>query len=197
MDIKKILDNIDKIDFSKMADGFNKEIEKWTWKNEGNFLIFLNELVEYIKENKSINSDSFLYSDKEIPFVSKGEYSKYLGSLVDKMFDYCNKYELPLINTNIEENLYFNDLCLLFKYNEILYKVERMSGQGTIDIISIYEGKDSWFIDYDSLINDVPPLNYKEIIEDILKEELLKFKKAHSNELKILGYDIILEKDDK
>lgn len=198
MDLKKILEDIDKIDFSKVAEEFNREIEKWTWKSEGHFLVFLNELVEYIKENKSIDSEEFLYNDKEIPFKSKEEYSKYLSSLIDKIFDYCNKYKLVLINTNIEENLYFNELCLLFKYNDVLYKVERIFGQGTVDIISLYKGNNcDYFIDYNSIINDEPPLNYKEIIKTRLEEALSEFKESYSDELNILGYDIVFKKDDK
>lgn len=197
MDIKKIIADIDKIDFSKVAEEFNRDIEKWTWKNEGDFLVFLNELVHYIKENKKIDSEEFLYNDKEIPFTSKGEYDKYMESLIDKIYMYCNKYSLPVINNSIQKDIYFNELCLLFKYNEVLYKVERIFGQGTVDIISLYKGNNcDYFIDYNSIINDEPPLNYKEIIKTRLEEALKEFKESYSDELKVLDYDVIFKKGD-
>lgn len=186
MDINEILEDID------------KEIEELTWKNEGDFLIFLNELIKYVNLNEVISSEKFIYTEEDIPFSAKNNYYKYLVSLVDKMINYCDKYKLPLINEVIEENLYFNELCLLLKYKDKFYTVERLSGQGVVEYFRVYNGDNKdYFIDYDLMINDIPPVNHKEIIKKILENELVEFKKSYKEELAILGYDIILKEDDK
>lgn len=162
MDLEKLLNELDEKDIDEFMNGFIKEENEWKWRNEGDFLIFLNEMVEYLKENKSLNSETFLYDEKENHFTSKKEYVDYLESLINKIYSYCDKYKLNLINDSVKESLFFNDLCVLLKHKDKLYLIERLYGQGTLDIISIYDGKeDNYILDYDDIINDNPPKNTK------------------------------------
>lgn len=195
MDLEKLLNELDEKDIDEFINGFIKEENEWKWRNEGDFLIFLNEMVEYLKENKSLNSETFLYDEKENHFTSKKEYVDYLESLINKIYSYCDKYKLNLINDSVKESLFFNDLCVLLKHKDKLYLIERLYGQGTLDIISIYDGKeDNYILDYDDIINDNPPKNHKEILKSKLEVSLSKFKEHFQDELDILNLDIILAK---
>lgn len=197
MDIKKMIEDIDKIDYSNLINETIDEIEKWTWKNEGHFLDFLKELVDYLDEYKRIDSEEFLYDSEKNPFTVKENYTKYIESLTGLIYSYSDKYKLPLINCDLIDELYFTELCLLLKYQDKFYKIERMSGQGTVDMIYLYEGNtNTFFIEYDLIIKGLPPHNYKDIIMNTLKQSLNDFKDTYSEELKILRSDIVIKEDD-
>lgn len=184
--------------FSKFVDDYISKIEKWEWKHEGDFKVFLDELEEYLSVNERLDSEDFMYETEKNPFSSKDEYSKYMESFCNLIFSYCDKYSLPSINIDIEDNLCFNEYCLLLKYKENYYKVERISGQGTIDIISLYNGDNKKFtIDYDRLINGSCPENHEDIIEMVLDNALDSFKARFNEHLDLLGYDVAFIKKRK
>lgn len=193
-----IFDEITGESFSKFADYYIAEMEKWEWKHEGDFIVFLNELESYVLTHERLDSEDFLYEPERNPFTCKDGYSKYMESLLNLVFSYCDKYSLPCINEGIEENLCFNEYCLLFKYNDNFYKVERISGQGTVDIISLYDGDNkNYVIEYEKLINGNSPDNHKEIVEMVIDNAIDSFKSNFKEQLDFLGYDVALVKKRK
>ena len=193
MDLSSIEKGLTDYDISKAVDNFIGEEENWRWRHEGEFIIFLNELYEYIKKDKVVDSDMFFYEEEKNPFTSKKEYHNYLYSLGSAICSYYEKYSLPIFNTEIEENLYFNEFCVLLKYKDIFLKIERISGQGTCDVISLYDGdKKNYFVDYEDFIKDNSPSNYEEISNIILNEALEEFKIKFAKQLEALNCDIII-----
>lgn len=190
-----IFDSIMEEDFSRFADFYIEKMEKWEWKHEGDFKVFLEELEKYVLSNGRLDSEDFLYDIESNPFSCKDDYNKYMESLFNMIFNYCDKYSLPCINEDIEDNLCFNEYCLLLKYNDNFYKIERISGQGTVDIISIYDGENKkYVIDYEKLINGSCLDNHIEIIEMVLDNAIDSFKSNFEEQLDVLGYDIALVK---
>lgn len=181
--------------FSEFVDNYITSIKEWEWKDSGDFKIFLNELEDYLSKNKRLDSEDFLYEKENNPFSSKDDYFKYLESLCNLIFNYCDKYFIPPINDDIEDNLCFNEYCVLFKYKDTFYKVERISGQGTIDIISVYDGDNkNCFIDYENLLCSDSPENYNKIVLTSLENALSLFKYNFKEQLDFLGYDVELVK---
>lgn len=193
------LRDLSEIGMSKLVDDFILELDTFTWKHEGDFIIFLNELEEYLAKNKTIDTEKFLYEDNEFcnTFTCKRDYDKYIDSFCNLIYSYCRKYNLPEINDSIEENLYFNEYCVLVKLNNIYYKVERISGQGTIDIITLYEGENKELcVEYEYIINDREPRNYTDLCRSIVNKALKDFKEEFKNQIEVLNCDIcIVDKD--
>lgn len=186
------LEDLNKIDMSKLVDDFISDLDDFDWKHEGEFLIFLNELKQYLLSNRKIDSEEFLYdTEGSNSFTAKDNYDEYIDSFCNLIFSYCRKYGLPEINDSIEENLYFNEYCVLVKVDDVFYKVERISGQGTIDIISLYDGENKdFYIDYYCAVNDEEPINYSNICKDILEKALEEFKEEFKIQLSALNYDV-------
>ena len=92
MGVKDILKKIKEEDISKLIDEFIEEEKQWRWRDDGAFLVFLNELIDYIKEYTVLDSDSFLYNKEKNPFSDKENYARYMDSLISCIYDYCIKY---------------------------------------------------------------------------------------------------------
>ena len=197
MGVKDILKKIKEEDISKLIDEFIEEEKQWRWRDDGAFLVFLNELIDYIKEYTVLDSDSFLYNKEKNPFSDKENYARYMDSLISCIYDYCIKYNLPLIDSSLDEEFTFTNMCLLLRCKDVIYKVERMCGQGTVDIITLNDSPlDTFYIDYDDIINDIPPSNYIDICTKVLEQGLLKFKETYEKELQVTKKDVLLKNID-
>lgn len=175
-----------------LFDAYRCDNDVLDWKDEGEFKTFLLELERYLVENKRIDSEEFIYEGDEIPFTAKNNCFKYVESLCCAVFKYCDEYSLPCINEEIEDNLCFNEYCLLLKYKNFYYKIERISGQGSLDIISLYEGDNkNYYIDYECIVNGHSLLNHKELIKNALDNALEGFKKDFQKQLALLNCDVI------
>lgn len=195
MENKNLFESSNDIDMSSFVDKYIADIEEWEWKHDGEFKVFLDELEEYLLVHGRLDSEDFMYETEKNPFSSKDKYSRYMESLCNLLFRYCDEYSLPCVNRDIDDNIYFNEYCLLLKYKDCFYKVERISGQGTVDIISVYDGDNkNYVIDYSRLINRTSPENHKDIIEMVLDNALDSFKSNFKNQLDLLEYDVVFTK---
>lgn len=169
MDSKKILEKINQyID----SEEFKLQIEEQERRDELFKSNIIDYVINYLNENNKycISSDEFLYSksDKEI--------GEYINILCENVFDYFLKYNIP---TFIPKEEYFTYYFCVIKYNNELFILKQLSGQGTVNLF--IKVKDEKEINGNLIVNltdiyEDKDIRYlfknNEVIYQTVKEEL-------------------------
>jgi hypothetical protein len=135
-------------DFDKIFNDMIKEDKE----KQHTFITEGYKIFPLVKEKGSLMSDDNLYSDNE-------ELQK-IDNLVYAVASLCLSY-CRHINKDIStDEFFYTERCYL-QYNDNLYEIEEVSGQGTFDRISVaYNISNDIFIKWEDILNYVKELNY-------------------------------------
>lgn len=173
-DEDEINDNMN-IDMDKAIDEIFKQIEEECWKDEPKFNEFLIYLQELLKSEKRLMSDSFYYNESAIKYTAE-EFDMLLTSLANKVFYYSRKFHLDRADT---DNNFATEMAIL-KVNNKFYKIGEYHGQGSFVDIECTECSDYRYVDYNLMMLEEPPVNYKSLIVENVKYDIENTQNEYS-----------------
>lgn len=146
---KKIEEDIESGKFIKyLEEIFEKEKERKDYINHKEFFEWLAEFVDKLhKMRRTYSTEDFLYMDKD-KFTEKDIYNEdYIGDCIFDLFDEIGKQQEK---EAIEDDSWsFSDTEWYFKFNNKMYFICRLIGQGTEYIVRTASNKEKNFLDLD------------------------------------------------